>query len=159
MRDAIIKCSIESLQKNGLRFSIDEVAKSLGISKKTIYKYFATKEELAVEIYKTYYKNAKQVLADIEGLHTKDAVKKMLAIYYQSHCMNRGGIFNKYALNANIRALAQTNHNLIKMCVENFLPEADKVPLMILIDGALQNLCERKDEEKKVIEILSGLLC
>lgn len=159
MRDAIVQRSIESLLKNGLRFSIDEVAKSLGISKKTIYKYFPAKEELAIEIYKTYYENARRTIAEIKDLHSKETVERTLSVYYRSHCMNRSEIFNKYALNENIRALARRNHGDIKMHVENLLPAADRAALMIIIDGTLQNLCKNADEETVVIERLASLLC
>lgn len=159
MRDAIIRHSIEGLLTHGLRFSIDEVAKSLKISKKTIYKYFATKEDLAIEMYKTYYENALQQLAQISGLPQKDAVAEMLAVYYRSHCMVRNEIFNKYALNTNIRALAQTSHNSIRNYVENFIPQSDKTAVMIIIDGALQKLCENKSEETNVIRKLTDLIC
>lgn len=43
----IVCLSIENLQKEGLRFSIDTIARTLKISEKTVYRYFADKEALA----------------------------------------------------------------------------------------------------------------
>lgn len=159
MRESIINYSIELLLRDGLRFSIDDVAKALKISKKTIYKFFSTKEQLAIEIYETYYENSLRKIEEIAKMQSKDVVAQMLDIYYLSHCMVREEIFNKYAINASIRDLAQTNHNHIKMFIENLLAAADKSAVMLIIDGALQKLYENKDEEKKVIARLVTLIC
>lgn len=159
MRDAIIKSSIDGLLKNGLRFSIDEVAKSLRISKKTIYKYFASKEELAAEIYGTFYADARKIISDIGDSRTREAAKRILTLYYRSHCMIRSEIFNKYALNTNIRALAEANHEYVKKQFENFLPKNDRISLAIIVDGALQKLCENESEEENIIERLAFLIC
>ena len=42
----IIEAAIKVFQKHGLKFTMSDVAKSLHISKKTIYQYYASKEEL-----------------------------------------------------------------------------------------------------------------
>lgn len=159
MRESIIKYSIEMLLRDGLRFSIDEVAKTLKISKKTIYRFFPTKERLAIEIYNTYYENALREIEILSKTQSKDAAAQMLYIYYRSHCMVREEIFNKYAINASIRTLAQTNHNRIRMFIENLPSPADRQAVMIIIDGALQKLYENKDEEEKVIARLVSFIC
>ncbi|MDO7789152.1 TetR/AcrR family transcriptional regulator [Desulforamulus aquiferis] len=47
MRDSIIQAATEEIGKYGFRkFTIDDIASSLGISKKTVYKYFSSKKEL-----------------------------------------------------------------------------------------------------------------
>ncbi|MFD0990323.1 TetR/AcrR family transcriptional regulator [Mariniflexile jejuense] len=46
----VLKCSVTNFTKFGSkRFTMDELASELGISKKTIYKYFKSKEDLVVE--------------------------------------------------------------------------------------------------------------
>ena len=40
MRDKIVEASIEALRNEGLKFSVDTLADSLRISKKTVYKFF-----------------------------------------------------------------------------------------------------------------------
>ena len=159
MRDSIIKSSIEILLRDGLRFSIDDVARTLKISKKTIYKYFSTKEQLAIEIYKTYYENALSKVEALSEMPHEDVAAQMLEIYYRSHCMVREEIFNKYAINASIRELAQTNHNRIRTFIENLPAPSDKSAVMVIIDGALQKLYEEKDEEEKVIARLVKFIC
>lgn len=49
MKERIICESIESLRQEGLRFSVDTLAKRLNVSKKTIYKYFPNKYSYTTE--------------------------------------------------------------------------------------------------------------
>ena len=47
MKDKIIKAALSQILKYGLRgFTVDDICRSLGISKKTIYKYFDSKYEI-----------------------------------------------------------------------------------------------------------------
>ncbi|MDC6385288.1 transcriptional regulator, TetR family [Flagellimonas taeanensis] len=49
-REELLEFAIENFTKFGSkRFSMDELAQSLGISKKTLYKHFGSKEELVTE--------------------------------------------------------------------------------------------------------------
>lgn len=50
IKSDVLKCSVTNFTKFGSkRFTMDELANELGISKKTIYKYFNSKEDLVVE--------------------------------------------------------------------------------------------------------------
>lgn len=160
MKESIIDRSIAELQRNGLRFSIDEVARSLKISKKTVYKFFTTKEDLAVAIYKTFYDKAIDRIGSIEdSLAKREAATQLLTVYFQSHCMIRDDIFNKYALNDSIRALAQEGHDRIKARIREILPQSDGAALMIIIDGSMRRLVESEENAEKVIERLAMLIC
>jgi AcrR family transcriptional regulator len=71
VRDRILRESIESLRREGLKFSVDTLADRLKISKKTVYKFFPDKEALALALYETYYADAKAqatALLDADGL-------------------------------------------------------------------------------------------
>ncbi|MGE7907944.1 TetR/AcrR family transcriptional regulator [Peribacillus sp. NPDC094092] len=46
IKNRIIKAFIEEIQLKGLKFPLDDLAKRLGISKKTLYKYFPSKVEM-----------------------------------------------------------------------------------------------------------------
>ena len=74
MKEKIIKESIVSLRTEGLKFSVDTLAERLKISKKTVYKYFPTKEDLARAIYEEYYKDA---LAKADSISKSDDVDKL----------------------------------------------------------------------------------
>lgn len=47
----IIEASIDEINENGLKFTMDKLAKRLVMSKKTIYKYFENKEKLWISIF------------------------------------------------------------------------------------------------------------
>lgn len=46
IKDRIIRASIEEIQEKGVKFSVDDLAKRLGISKRTLYQYFSSKAEI-----------------------------------------------------------------------------------------------------------------
>ncbi len=48
------------------RVTVDEVAAALGISKKTLYKHFASKEDLLLAVMETFYA---EIQAEIDTLH------------------------------------------------------------------------------------------
>ena len=161
MREKIIRQSISCLQRDGLRFSLDEVAQTLKVSKKTIYKYFATKEELALAMYGTFYGEAEEIVGQICGQKTRDSVKQMLTVYSRSHAMVRDEVFNKYALNTTVRAFAQASHARMRAQMEEMLPASDRGVLMLILDGACRALsdAESDTDADKVIEKLVGLVC
>ncbi|TCP21866.1 TetR family transcriptional regulator [Scopulibacillus darangshiensis] len=46
IKNRIINAFIEEIQANGLKFSVDDLANRIGISKRTLYKYFSSKAEI-----------------------------------------------------------------------------------------------------------------
>ena len=48
MREKIIDTAIEEFTKHGSKFTMNDVAKELGISKKTIYTIFESKQDVLV---------------------------------------------------------------------------------------------------------------
>lgn len=159
MKEKIIKLSIQNLQKDGLRFSIDDVAKTLKISKKTIYKYFSNKEELAISIYQTYYEEVKNKLSKIMNYSIENKKFNFLLIYYQSYCMIRKEIFNKYALNQSIQAFALLQHDQIwQLFQQNFLNE-EKELIRIVVDGTFEK-CGKKTHSEivQLIKILERII-
>ncbi|MGN0152307.1 MAG: TetR/AcrR family transcriptional regulator [Wujia sp.] len=145
MRDKIIKESIESLQQEGLKFSVDTLAEKLKVSKKTIYKYFPNKEALALAMYEQYYLEAARQ-ADLIIHEGKDTLyRELLHLYYDSKKMIRGEIFNKYKLNEVIHSYTtKQNDSLWMMISSSFrdtLTDKDKNALRIIIDGTFEKLC------------------
>lgn len=99
MKDRIILESIESLRREGLRFSLDTLAERLNISKKTIYKYFPNKEALALAMYQRYYADAAEQAERLANDGSDDARLKLLALYFDAKAMTCSAVFNKYKLN------------------------------------------------------------
>ena len=50
LREEIMNAAIDQFNKKGLKFTMDDLAGSLSISKKTLYKVFSDKEELFFEM-------------------------------------------------------------------------------------------------------------
>lgn len=85
MKDAIIKAAAQNIEKYGLRkFTMDEIAGELKISKKTIYKYFKSKDDIITEYFREIIETDKNYT--IESIK-KDCslLDKLNSIIYSYH--------------------------------------------------------------------------
>ena len=159
MKEKITKASIESLKKEGLRFSVDVLAEKLKISKKTIYKYFPTKEALARAIYERYYDKMEE---EINKISSNDSIEKLLWLYCDSQTMIADAIFNKYKLNDVIRTYAVERHYSIWEKISSWSnsdkTESELAALKIIIDGSLKELSDSQINPQFVIEKLVKIL-
>ena len=77
----IIEASIDEINENGLKFTMDKLAKRLVMSKKTIYKYFENKEKLLDEVvdysFDQIQLSKKKVMRDF-SLDTVERLHKIL---------------------------------------------------------------------------------
>lgn len=140
MKDKILEVSISGLQKEGLRFSVDTIAKKLKISKKTIYKIFPSKEELAVAVYEKFYEEIIEKLFQADTAEHGNKFLRLLNLYYQSFCMVREDVFNKFALNETIRNLALKKHTEIRQSFKSLLPHDGTDTTVFIIDGVFEKL-------------------
>lgn len=46
MKDRIMRAFIEEIQDNGMKFTMDDLSRRLGISKRTLYEHFSSKAEI-----------------------------------------------------------------------------------------------------------------
>lgn len=46
IKDRIMKAFIEEIREKGMKFSMDDLARRLGISKRTLYEHFSSKVEI-----------------------------------------------------------------------------------------------------------------
>ena len=84
MRDRILEKAYELIQRYGLRgFTMDDVASELGISKKTIYKTFDSKNHLISELVDRIIEVEKQTFSKEIGKHDDwmDKFESMLTMY------------------------------------------------------------------------------
>lgn len=77
MREKIIDTAIEEFTKNGLKFTMNDVAKALGISKKTIYTVFESKQEVLVAIADRYAGDFTEMREEIERDGSLDTLEKL----------------------------------------------------------------------------------
>ena len=158
MKERITEESIKSLQQEGLRFSVDTLAERLRISKKTIYKYFPAKEDLAYAIYEKYYGDLNEKIRGIIQSGGETMTEKLLLCYFDSAKMVREEIFNKYSLNRTIGDFARQQHlavwSAISPCVcGNINGEVEEI-CKLVTDGAFDKAIARNADPGKVIEVL-----
>lgn len=83
LKQKILEDTIEEFKKHGFKFTMDDIAKSLKISKKTIYTLFQDKEALFLEMVDYVYQDIKsseaRVMADA-SLTTIEKLKKILVV-------------------------------------------------------------------------------
>ena len=162
MREKIISASIESLRQEGLRFSVDTLAERLGVSKKTIYKYFPDKEALALALYEKYYSAAKEQAKALLGSDANTIRRELLFLYFDAKTMLRNEIFNKYKLNEKIYAYAKKQNDALweLICASLAVSDTqqDLETLRIIVDGSFEKLCSAGLAPDAVIERLVQLL-
>ncbi|MBQ8823051.1 MAG: TetR/AcrR family transcriptional regulator [Lachnospiraceae bacterium] len=83
LQEKILNAAIDVFQEKGLKFTMDDVAKKIKISKKTLYQVFATKEEMLLALadycFADIKRSEKEVLLD-ESLSTLDKLKKIMIV-------------------------------------------------------------------------------
>ncbi|MGM9642415.1 MAG: TetR/AcrR family transcriptional regulator [Eubacteriales bacterium] len=162
MKDRIIYESIASLRREGLRFSVDTLAERLNVSKKTVYKYFSNKEELAFALYQRYYEEleARAVLLAKDG--SDSAHSQLLLLYFDAKSMTSGDIFNKYKLNEAVYSYTcEQNDDLLAIIFSSLnggISNRDKESLRTIINGAFEKLCNEKKAPEGVMDWLVKLL-
>lgn len=83
LKEKIIEAVIELFNQKGLKFTMDDVAKYMGISKRTIYTVVKDKEVLFIDAVNTVFEEIKQSEREIflnESLDTLSKLKKLLII-------------------------------------------------------------------------------
>ena len=83
LRETILEGTIVVFNQKGLKFTMDDVARGLSMSKKTIYTVFDDKESLFLTMVDYIFDKIKdseqRVLAD-EGLSTLEKIRKILGV-------------------------------------------------------------------------------
>ncbi|MBD0831093.1 TetR/AcrR family transcriptional regulator [Aestuariibaculum sediminum] len=81
-KEEVLACSVSNFTKFGSkRFTMDELASKLGISKKTIYKYFNSKEDLVIQCVELLIENFKSDINIIITNKNADPITSIILIY------------------------------------------------------------------------------
>lgn len=83
IRETILNGTLEVFNQKGLKFTMDDIAKQLGMSKKTLYKAFADKEELflaMVDYLFDFVKMSEQEVMQDPKLTTLEKIRKILGV-------------------------------------------------------------------------------
>ena len=88
LRETILEGTIAVFNRKGLKFTMDDIARQLGISKKTIYAVFRDKESLFLDmvdyLFDSIKESERQVLED-ESLGTLEKVRGIMSVMPESY--------------------------------------------------------------------------
>ena len=99
LREQIINATIDEFQDKGLKFTMNDVAKRIHISKKTMYKVFENKEELFLAVadytFAEIKRHEKMILED-PSLDLLDKIRRMIIVLPERY--KNIGLSNLYPL-------------------------------------------------------------
>lgn len=88
LREMILQGTIKAFNQKGMKFTMDDIASILSISKKTIYTVFSDKEELFLSMVDYLFDNIKvseqQVLED-KNMSTLEKIRAILGVMPESY--------------------------------------------------------------------------
>lgn len=88
LRESILEGTIAVFNQKGLKFTMDDIARQLGMSKKTIYTVFDDKESLFLDmvdyLFDSIKESERQVVED-DTLGTLEKVRKILGVMPESY--------------------------------------------------------------------------
>jgi len=124
MKERILDVAAEKINLYGLKkFTIDEIAAELKISKKTIYKYFKSKDDIILEYFKTTISSDKNSVEKTMNSNA-DFLEKIHKIIYSNHkyrlpvkLLNEAKLFYPHEWNE-IEELKQYKLNAMKDILE-----------------------------------------
>ena len=83
LREKVLQGTMQAFNQKGLKFTMDDIARILGISKKTIYQAFPDKEALFLGmvdyLFDRIQESEREVLED-ESLSTLDKIRRILGV-------------------------------------------------------------------------------
>jgi len=83
MKERIAQAAVHEIRQRGLKFSIRDVVSQLGISTKTFYQYYESKEELVTYIVEAAVRDMREAEAELmkdDSLSTAQKLQKALVI-------------------------------------------------------------------------------
>lgn len=83
MFDEIVKATIAEFDENGIRFTMDDLAKRMRISKRTLYSHIVSKEKLILDIIELNFSSIKEQekkIMEDTGLDIVEKIKSVLCI-------------------------------------------------------------------------------
>lgn len=83
LEEKIINTAIDTFAENGLKFTMDDIAKRMHISKKTIYAVYKTKEEMLLSVVDYCFADIKaneQRLAADDSLDIVEKIKQVMIV-------------------------------------------------------------------------------
>ena len=95
MRDRVIDAAIAAFAHKGMKFTMDDIAREAGMSKKTIYHQFDSKEALCFAVTDRCFadiKQSEQAIFDDDTLSTLEKLRRIMVVlpdHYQNIGLNK----------------------------------------------------------------------
>lgn len=83
MRQRIVSVAIEEMNENGRKFTMDDLAKRLGVSKRTLYENFSSKEQLintVIDLFLDKVKEKDKQIINNENLSTIEKLRELALV-------------------------------------------------------------------------------
>ena len=87
-KEVILEGTIKAFNEKGLKFTMDDVAKILGMSKKTIYTVFRDKESMFLTMVDYMFdsiKESEQQIVEDDALSTVEKIRRILGVIPESY--------------------------------------------------------------------------
>lgn len=104
LKENIMQGTLQAFNQKGLKFTMDDIAKILGISKKTIYQVFRDKEALFLETVDYLFdriKDSEQKIVENQEMDTLQKIHTILGV--MPECYQDVDFRQLYQLKENIR--------------------------------------------------------
>ncbi|MCH5256482.1 MAG: TetR/AcrR family transcriptional regulator [Lachnospiraceae bacterium] len=88
LRETILEGTIKAFNKKGLKFTMDDIAKTLGMSKKTIYTVFSDKESMfyaMVDYMFDSIKESERRIVEDDTLSTIEKIRRIMSVMPDSY--------------------------------------------------------------------------
>ena len=83
VRETILQGTLDAFNEKGLKFTMDDVARALGMSKKTIYTVFRDKETMFLAMVDYMFdsiKESEQAIMDDASLGTEEKIRRIMGV-------------------------------------------------------------------------------
>lgn len=83
LREIILEGTIKAFNRKGLKFTMDDIASELGMSKKTIYTVFSDKQSLFLNMVEYMFdriKKSEEKVVNDDSLNTREKIRKILGV-------------------------------------------------------------------------------
>lgn len=168
MKQAIIDTAITLLEKYGIKFTLDDIATANRISKKTIYKYFRSKDALINALIDFIFEDIhrQQQLIMQEDIPEVEKLKRIVCVYPQAIHLDSIQLDKMVDLypNAYARIVEQLSTNwdltleLYDQCVaDGSLRDIGREYFRLIVLGVFEQAIHMEDSEKVTRECIDIL--
>jgi len=154
-RTEIISQALETFYQYGFHTtSVDKVLDKINVSKRTLYKYFRSKEELVEQAVRYYQVEAIRVIQEELANRSQDPTGKLLALFdWRREILEAGDYSGCFALNA--QSEYQNRSQLIELACTEFLQGLEKIISDLCIEARYPNPSQLT---KQLMILLEGVI-